>query len=227
MTRVATLFGSTIGRKFVVAVTGLILLLFVLGHMAGNLKIFQGSEKFDHYARFLREVGSPLVPYGALLWIVRAVLLVALVLHIVCITQLSVASRRARDVHYHRANDLSFSFASRTLLWGGIVILGFVTYHLMHLTWGLVHPSFDHASPYHNVVTGFRAPWVVILYAVALLALGLHLYHGLWSTTQTLAMRWPLVHRWRRPVSGVVAVVLVIGYLLVPVAVAAGWLRLP
>ena len=225
--RVATLFGSTVGKKVVVAVTGLILLGFVLGHMAGNLKIFEGAELFDGYARFLREAGSPLVPHGGLLWSARLVLLVALILHVVCIAQLSAASRRARDVSYHQAKDLSFSFASRTMLWGGIVLLAFVVYHLMHLTLGVVHPAFIEGSVHHNVITAFQVPWVPLVYLVALAALGLHVYHGLWSTTQTLAVRSPFVRRWRRPVSALLACGLVIGYLLVPAAVVLGWLRLP
>ena len=225
--RVATLFGSTVGQKIVVAVTGLILLAFVFGHMAGNLKIFEGAELFDGYARFLREAGSPLVPHGGLLWAVRLVLLTALALHVACIVRLSAASRRARDVSYHQAKDLSFTFASRFMLWGGVILLGFVVYHLMHLTLGVVHPAFVEGAVYHNVVTAFQVPWVPIVYLVALLGLALHVYHGLWSTTQTLAVQSPFVRRWRRPVSAILAAGLLIGYLLVPAAVVIRWLRLP
>ena len=221
-----TLFGSTVGQKIIVAVTGLILLAFVIVHMAGNLKVFEGAEAFDGYARFLREAGSPLIPHGGFLWAVRLVLLAALVLHVVCIARLSAASRRARDVSYSESHDLSFSRASRFMLWGGAILLAFVVYHLMHLTLGVVHPAFIEGAVHHNVITAFRVPWVPVVYAVALLALGLHVYHGLWSTTQTLAVRSPLVLKWRRPVSALFAAVLVIGYLLVPAAVLLGWLRI-
>jgi succinate dehydrogenase / fumarate reductase cytochrome b subunit len=225
--RGATLFGSTVGQKIVVAITGLILLAFVFGHMAGNLKVFEGAELFDSYARFLREAGSPLVPHAGLLWAVRLVLFTALVLHVVCIARLSAASRRARDVSYHQAKDLSLSFASRFMLWGGVILLVFVVYHLMHLTLGVVHPAFVEGAVYHNVVTAFQVPWVATIYLVALLALALHVYHGLWSTTQTLAIQSPFVRRWRRPASAVLAAGLLIGYLLVPAAVVLRWLRLP
>lgn len=225
--RIATLFGSTVGQKIVVAVTGLILLVFVFGHMVGNLKIFEGPELFDGYARFLREAGSPLVPHGGVLWAVRLILLIALALHVVCIVRLSTASRRARDVAYHHLEDLSFTFASRFMLWGGVILLGFVVYHLMHLTLGVVHPAFVEGAVFRNVVTAFQIPWVPVVYLVALVALSVHVYHGLWSTTQTLAVRSPFVRRWRRPVSAILAAGLLVGYVLVPAAVVLRWLRLP
>jgi succinate dehydrogenase / fumarate reductase cytochrome b subunit len=225
--RTVTLLGSTVGKKIVVAVTGLLLLGFVFAHMAGNLKVFQGAEKFDGYARFLREVGYPLVPHGGALWAARAVLFAALLLHVVCVAQLVVISRRARGAPYHRAIDLSLSPASRTMRWGGVLLLGFVVYHLMHLTWGTLHPSFEPASPYRNVVTAFGVWWVAIPYTAAVLSLGLHVYHGLWSTTQTLALRSAALRRWSRLASALLAVGLVLGYLVVPAAVLTGWLRLP
>jgi succinate dehydrogenase / fumarate reductase cytochrome b subunit len=222
-TLAATLLGSTVGQKIAVAVTGLVLLGFVVLHMAGNLKIFQGQERFDAYARFLREVGYPLLPHGGLLWALRVVLVAALALHVTCIVQLARVSRRARARGYHLARDLSFSYASSTMRWGGFVLLGFVVYHLMHLTWGVAHPGFDHASPYRNVVSAFGVWWVSLPYGAAVLALGLHVQHGLWSTTQTLALRAPA----GRAVSLVLAAALVVGYLSVPAAVLCGWLRVP
>jgi succinate dehydrogenase / fumarate reductase cytochrome b subunit len=222
---VLTLYRSTVGKKLVVAVTGLLLLLFVIGHMAGNLKVFQGPEKFDAYARFLREVGYPLLPHGGLLWLVRAALLVAAALHIVTVIELYRISRRARGQGYRRAADLSFSYASRTMRWGGVVLAVFVVYHLMHLTFGNAHPAFDHASPYRNVVRGFSVWWIVLSYAAAVGTLGLHIYHGLWSSTQTLALRSPRLRRWRRPFSAALALAVVAGYLAVPASVLAGWVR--
>jgi succinate dehydrogenase / fumarate reductase cytochrome b subunit len=221
------LLGTTVGKKIVVAVTGVILALFVFAHMAGNLKAFQGAEKFDGYAHFLREAGAPLVPHGGLLWAARVGLLAALGLHVVCVAQLARVSRSARGQPYHRAHDLSFSAVSRTMRWGGVALLGFVVYHLLHLTWGTAHPAFDPSSPYRNVVTAFGVWWVTIPYAVAVAALGLHVYHGLWSTTQTLALQSAFVRRWSRFASAVLALALVAGYLSVPAAVLTGWLRAP
>jgi succinate dehydrogenase / fumarate reductase cytochrome b subunit len=154
-------------------------------------------------------------------------LLAALVLHVACVAHLVAKSRRARVERYHAAKDLSFSPASRTMRWGGVALLGFVVYHLLHLTWGTAHPSFDPSSPYRNVVTAFSVWWVSIPYAVAVAALGLHVYHGLWSSTQTLALQSAFVRRWARPAAAVLALALVAGYLSVPAAVLAGWLRVP
>jgi len=225
MQKVLTLYQTTVGKKFTMAVTGLFLFLFIVGHMAGNLKIFFGPEKFNHYAQFLREVGSPLFGHGGFLWIFRIVLLLAVGVHVVAVVQLWLISRGARGVGYTKLDDISFSYASRTMRWGGVLIAFFVIYHLLHLTVGTVHPSFDHESPYHNVVAAFSVWWVALVYAIAVILLGLHLYHGLWSTTQTLAIRSPQVMKWRRPAAAAVATLIVLGYLSVPAAVLAGWVR--
>ena len=223
MRRVVSLYESSVGKKLVMAVTGLLLFGFVLVHMLGNLKVFQGAEKFNAYAEFLREVGYPLVPHGGLLWVARLVLLAAVGAHLVAVVQLTGQSHRARGPErYKKGNDLAFSYASHTMRWGGAIILAFVIYHLLHLTVGTVHPDFDRASPYHNVVQAFSVWWVALAYVVAVAMLGLHLYHGLWSSTQTLAIRYPVVVRWRRPVAAGVAAGIVGGYWLVPLAVLAG-----
>ncbi len=219
----ATLPRTTVGKKLVMALSGLALFGFVVAHMAGNLKIFLGPDKFNDYAHFLREVGSHAFGESGLLWIARVGLLAALGAHVVSAVQVAAQSGRARPVAYKRGNDLSFSYASRTMRWGGVILLAFVIYHLLHLTFGKVHPDFDVASAYANVVSGFQVWWVVGFYILAMVSLGLHLYHGLWSATQTLALRWPVVTRFRRPVALAIAIGITFGYLSVPLAVLAGW----
>ena len=225
MRKVASLYDSSVGKKLAMALTGVVLFGFVVAHMIGNLKVFQGAEKFDAYARFLRDVGSPALGHGQLLWIVRLGLLAAVLVHIVAATQLTIRSTRARRTGYKHNKDLSFSYASRTMRWGGVIVLAFVVYHLMHLTWGNAHPQFSHESVYANVVSGFRVWWVALAYALAQLPLGLHIYHGLWSATQTLAVRNPTVHRWRRLAAGGIAGAIVVGNISIPLAVLAGVVR--
>jgi succinate dehydrogenase / fumarate reductase cytochrome b subunit len=217
----ATLYRSTVGKKILMAVTGIFLLLFVIGHMLGNLKIFAGQEKFDGYAHWLREMGAPLFGHGQALWLVRIVLLAAVALHIVAAVQLTLTSWRARDVKYHTVERLAFSYASYTMRWGGVVVALYVIYHLLHLTWGVAHPDFG-ASPYRNVVTGFQVWWVALVYMLAMIPLGLHLYHGIWSGMQTLGVNDPSYNDSRRPIAAVVAILIVVGYLTVPIAVLTG-----
>lgn len=222
MGRLASLYRTSVGKKIVMAVTGIVLLLFVIGHMLGNLKIYFGAEAFDHYAVFLREVGSPLFPPTVLLWIARLVLLACVVSHIATAVQLAVQSRQAREVPYHFQERLAFSYASYTMRWGGLVILAFVIYHLLHLTFGAVHPGFEHGKVYHNVVAGFSSWPVSLAYIVAMIVLGLHIYHGLWSAFQTLGISNPKYNRWRRPTALALALIIVIGNVSIPLAVLSG-----
>ncbi len=221
MRRALGLYGSTVGKKIVMALSGIVLYGFVVVHMIGNLKLYQGAEKFDAYAHFLRTVGSPALGEGQALWIFRIVLLAALGVHIAAATQLTFLSWSARGTGYKVKKDLSFDYASRTMRWGGVVLLAFVVYHLLHLTLGTAHPDFRD-SAFHNVVSGFRQWPVSIAYVVAMIPLALHLYHGLWSATQTLAVTNPRVEPWRRPVSAGVALVVAAGNVSFPLAVLAG-----
>ena len=223
MRKAVTLYRTSIGKKLVMAVSGVMLFGFVVAHLLGNLKVFFGPQSFDAYAHHLREMGADLFGDGGLLWILRLGLLAALAAHVVAVVQLSLQSARARTVGYRRGHDLAFSYASRTMRWGGILVLAFVVYHLMHLTFGNVHPDFHPESPYRNVVTAFRVWWVALPYAVAVGLLGLHLYHGLWSATQTLSLRYRVVLRWRRAAAAAIAGAIVAGYLSIPLAVLAGW----
>jgi succinate dehydrogenase / fumarate reductase cytochrome b subunit len=223
MRRMFSLWGTTVGKKIMMAVSGIILIGFVVGHMIGNLKVYQGAEAFNHYAEGLRTVGEPFFGYGQLLWIVRLVLLAAVLVHIVAAVQLVTRSRQARSVSYRRyENDMVFSYASRTMTWGGVIILGFVVYHLLHLTFGSAHPDFIPGDAYHNFVVGFASWPVPLAYILTMIPLGFHLYHGFWSMLQTLGATNAKLNRLRRPVAAVLALAVVIGNISFPVAVLTG-----
>jgi succinate dehydrogenase / fumarate reductase cytochrome b subunit len=221
--RALTLRDSTVGKKIMMAVTGVILIGFVIVHMIGNLKVYQGADAFNHYAEGLRTLGEPFFGYGQLLWILRIILLAAVIIHIVAAVQLVLHSRKARAIGYRKYDgDMVFSYASRTMTWGGLIILGFVIYHLLHLTFGSAHPDFIPGDAYHNLVAGFRSWPVSIAYVLAMIPLGFHLYHGFWSMLQTLGASNPKVNWIRRPIAAVLALVVVLGNISFPVAVLTG-----
>jgi succinate dehydrogenase / fumarate reductase, cytochrome b subunit len=223
MARDFSLWGSTVGKKIAMAVSGVILIGFVVGHMIGNFKVFQGRAAFNHYAEGLRTFGDPFFGSEQLLWIIRLVLLAALLVHVGAAFLLTKRSRAARAVGYRKYdNDLAFSYASRTMLWGGVIILLFVVYHLLHLTVGTAHPDFVHGDAYHNFVVGFSSVPVSLAYIAAMIPLGFHLYHGFWSMLQTLGANNPNYNRFRRPVAAVLAIAVVLGNISFPVAVLAG-----
>src|SRR5579863_5048440 len=155
-----------IALKAVMAVSGLILFGFVLFHMIGNLKLYLGPAELNDYAHFLRTVGTPLLPETVLLWLARSVLILAVVLHIGSAWILTLRARRARPTAYAAPNRIHARYASRTMRWGGVIIALFVLYHLLHFTWGTLHPDFVPGDVYHNVVSGFRVWWVALIYIV-------------------------------------------------------------
>lgn len=222
MGRSVALFRTSIGLKITMALSGIVFVGFVIGHMFGNLKVYQGAEVFNHYAEGLREFGDPFLQYGQFLWIARAVLLVALVAHVWSAARLTRQSRAARDEGYRKLDALEFSRTSRSMRWGGVALFAFVVYHLLHLTFGSVHPDFVAGDAYHNLVVGFQSAPVSGVYAVAMIALGLHLYHGVWSAFQTLGINGPRINRWRRPLALVIALIVAFGNLSFPVAVLTG-----
>lgn len=207
------------------AATGAILVLFVLGHMAGNLKAYQGAAKFNAYAEFLRDFGAPIFGHGQFLWLARAALLAAVLVHIIAALQLSRRSRLARPVGYKKTPHEELTYASRTMRWGGVIILLFVVYHILHLTTGTAHASFVAGDAYRNLVVGFQAWPVSAAYMVAIVALGLHLYHGVWSGFQTLGWDNPRYVPYRRSIAAAIALVVVIGNMSFPIAVLTGVLR--
>lgn len=222
MRRVVSLYRSSVGKKILMAATGFILVGFLIVHMIGNLKVFFGAEPFNFYAEWLREVGYPFLPHGVGLWTFRIVLIAAVLLHILAAIQLWAMSGRARSHSYEKLDALSFSYASRTMRWGGVIIALFVVYHILHFTTGQAHADFIPGDVYHNYVSAFQHPLVWVVYLVAQSALCLHLYHGVWSFFQTLGLNHPKYNNWRRPLAGVVAIGLFVGFMLPPTLVLAG-----
>ncbi len=226
MTAALTLYRSSIGKKAVMAITGIIGYGFVIAHMVGNLKVFEGAEGFNAYAEFLRTVGEPAVPARTLLWIARIVLLAAVTLHVVSAIQLTRQANDGRPVAYREKRRKVASFASMTLRWGGTAILLFIIYHLAHFTFGTAHPNFIKGDAYHNVVVGFQNPLVVGIYMIAVLALAMHLYHGVWSMLQTLGLNNARTTRLWRGLATASAIGLFLGFATVPLAVIAGLVRI-
>jgi succinate dehydrogenase / fumarate reductase cytochrome b subunit len=218
-------YKSAVGKKAVMAVTGIILFGFVLVHMLGNLKLYEGPQLLNNYAGFLRSVGGPAVPPSGLLWVARLVLLVAVFLHMWAAWQLTLLNRQARPADYVRRDVVHTTYASRTMRWGGIIILLFVLYHLLDLTWGVTNPAYVEKDVYHNVVASFSRWWISLFYIVAQLALGLHLYHGLWSLFQSLGWNHPRFNRWRSGFAHAFAWIITLGNISFPVAVLAHWVK--
>lgn len=212
----------SVGKKIIMALSGLILYGFVIVHMLGNLKVYAGAEAFNHYAEGLRTFGAPFFGRGQLLWVLRLALLAAVLVHIVAAIQLTLKSKRARRHRYKKYEGLEFSYASRTMFWGGIAIVAFVIFHLLDLTFGTVNPEFKHGDAYHNFVTTFRRVPVSIAYIAAMIPLGLHLYHGFWSMLQTLGVNNPKYNKARRPIAIALASLIVLANISFPVAVLTG-----
>ncbi len=225
MRRLSTLWRSLVGQKITMAVTGLLLIAFVIGHLFGNLKVFQGRETFNAYAEGLRAVGEPLFGRGQLLWVLRVGLMLATVLHVWAAWRVSRASRAARPHGYRRLTLVHTTWAARTLRVGGVALLVYVVYHLLDLTFGPVNPAFVPGDPYGNLLASLRRPPVAVTYLGAMAVLGLHLYHGLWSGLQTLGLHSPPTERWRRTAAALFALLIVAGYASIPLAVLAGVVR--
>jgi len=226
--RVMALWRSQIGKKIVMAVTGIVLIGFVIAHMIGNLKLFEGANEINAYSRFLREVGQPELSYGRLLWLVRIVLLVCVALHIIAALQLTRMSWAARPDGYTVKRELETTFAGRMMRWGGVVLAAFIIFHLFHMTGGLVgfEPGqFRHLAVYQNVLAAFAVWPVAIFYIVAMGALCLHLTHGIWSMLQTLGWSTARNEAMLKIVSNVIGIAVFLGFSSVPVAVLAGWLH--
>ena len=209
---------STIGKKIVMAVTGIVGILFVIGHMSGNLLMFKGQDAMHQYALLLR-TSMPL------LYFVRTVLLACVVLHAISAYQLTMLSRAARPNDYAERRPQVTTFAAKTIRWGGVLLLVFIVFHLLQLTLGTVHPSFTHLDPYNNVVIGLRNPIVAVFYLLAMGALALHLYHGTWAAVRTLGAARPAQAPLKRTIALVLAVVVAIGLAIIPIAAVTGYFK--
>ena len=218
--RAPSFWQSTNGKKAVMAVTGAILFLFVVGHLLGNLQIFEGRERLNAYGHFLKNLGE-------LLWIVRIVLIVCVVLHIVATVQLALLNRKTRPVGYSRKKAINSSYADRTMYWSGPIVLAFVIFHLLEFTAGTVSPGakFIEGDVYHNVVGGFSVWWVSAWYIFSLILLGFHMRHGLWSMFQSLGMNHPRHTPVLKQAALWISILIVAGYISIPISVLAGWVR--
>jgi len=217
------LYRTSVGKKYVMATTGIIGIGYVVAHMIGNLKMYLGQEDVDHYGEFLRELLVPILPRTVALWLLRFVLIGALVLHIHAAYSLTVMNRKARPVKYQSARDYQIAnFASRTMRWTGIIVLLFIVWHLLDLTGGQVNPGFVRGSTYRNIDASLSRAPVALLYIVANIALGIHLFHGTWSLFQSMGWSNPKFNAWRRALAVGVATIVVVGNVSFPVAVLAG-----
>jgi succinate dehydrogenase / fumarate reductase cytochrome b subunit len=222
------LYGTAVGKKYVMAITGIIGIGYIVAHMVGNLKMYlgKGSDgvyEIDHYGEFLRELLVPIVPRTVTLWLLRSVLIVALILHLHAAYSLTVMNRRARPVKYQSARDYQIAnFASRTMRWTGIIVLLFIIWHLLDFTGGQLNPDFVRGEVYRNVDASLSRVPVAIFYILANLALGVHLYHGTWSLFQSMGWASPRFNVWRRYLATGLATVVVVGNVSFPVAVLAG-----
>jgi succinate dehydrogenase / fumarate reductase, cytochrome b subunit len=214
----ARFWSSSIGKKAVMAVTGLIMIAFLISHVLGNLQVFAGPLKINEYSAALRRLGP-------LLWLARGGLIVALVLHVIAAYQLTQRKRTARPIGYADADPQVSTLAARTIRWGGVLLLAFVVLHLLHFTFGTIHPAFDHKDVYGNVIVAFQVWWVALLYLLAMIGLGLHLYHGTWSSIRTLGLTRGSGNPLKRRVAAVLAWAIYLGFSIIPIAVFAGIIR--
>ena len=218
--RAEAFLSSTLGRKMVMAATGIVLVGFVIVHMLGNLQVFLGPAALDAYGAWLREM-----LHGAGIWLARGVLLGAVVLHIGAAWSITRTSWNARPVGYRRTEHRQSTYASRTMRWSGPILALFVVYHLLHLTVGSAHPSFEEGRVYHNVVAGFSVWPVSAFYIAAMLALGLHMNHGIASMLQTLGASHPRYDSLRRRAALGLTLLVVAGNISIPLAVLCGVVR--
>jgi succinate dehydrogenase / fumarate reductase, cytochrome b subunit len=212
---------SSVFKKVVMAVSGIILVLYLIAHMIGNLKVFAGRESFNGYSEWIRTIGEPAVPAQTTLTIIRIVLLVAVIAHIWAAISLWRQAKRARPNGYVTKKAVAQSYASRTMRWGGVIVLLFIVWHILDLTTGTVNPDGD-ASPYDRLVASFSNPFSTAFYVLALILLGMHLRHGIWSATQTLGQSNKRRERTVSAFALVFSTALIAGFLIVPLSVLFG-----
>jgi succinate dehydrogenase / fumarate reductase cytochrome b subunit len=213
------LYRTAVGKKYVMAITGIVGLGFVLVHMVGNLKIYLGHADINHYGEWLRDLLVPFVPRTVALWLLRSTLIGAVALHIHAAWSLTRLNHKADIKYYSRRDYVAANFASRTMRWTGIIVGLFVLWHLSDLTWGFANGDFIRGDVAHNMIHSFRRVPVALLYIVANLALGVHLWHGCWSLFQSLGWNRPRFNKWRSWFAWGFATVVVLGNLTFPILI--------
>jgi succinate dehydrogenase / fumarate reductase cytochrome b subunit len=213
---------NSVFKKVIMAVSGIILLLFLIAHMIGNLHVFQGRSSFNDYSEWLRTVGAPALGYRWFLTVLEVLLVVAVIAHMWAAISLWRQAKRARPQAYVKKKSVAQSYASRTMRWGGVIIGLFIVYHLLDLTWGVANPDGTDSTPYDRLVASFHNPIATIVYVITLILLGMHLRHGIWSATQTLGQSNRRRERTVNAFAIVFATLLIAGYLVVPAAVVFG-----
>ena len=222
------LYSTAVGKKYAMAITGIMMIGFVIAHMIGNLKMFLGPGEFNHYAEFLRNLLVPILPRTIALWLLRGGLIGAVLLHIHAAYGLTRLNHNARSVKYQSSRDYQVAnFASRTMRWTGIIITLFVLWHLADFTWGTLNAigtngTFVRGDVYNNVDRSLSRVPVALLYIVANIALGIHLFHGVWSLFQSMGWNNPRFNLWRRHLATGIATIVVVGNVSFPIAVLAG-----
>jgi succinate dehydrogenase / fumarate reductase cytochrome b subunit len=211
-------FHSSIGQKIMVALTGLLMVGFLIGHLMGNLQVFLGAQKFNDYAAFLHH--NP-----GLIWGARAVLLTTIGLHIFFTIRLTLHNKISRPVAYQQHTSMQASLSSRFMAVSGLFLAAYIVYHILHFTTGTAHPHFLEQDIYRNVIEGFSVRLSAWIYIVAMVCVGFHLHHGIWSVFQTLGLNHPKYNAWRRCLSTTAAIIIPAGYISIPVAVLLGALR--
>jgi succinate dehydrogenase / fumarate reductase cytochrome b subunit len=205
------------------AISGVAGLGFLVAHMIGNLKLYLGEEQMNHYGEWLRTILYPGLPHSGFLWIMRIGLLVAIVVHVHAATALTLANRKARPQKYEGGRDyIAANYAARTMRWSGIIVLAFIIYHLLDLTFGTTNPDFRAGEPYHNVIESFSQWPVAIFYIIANVLLGIHIWHGAWSMFQSLGINNRRFNKWRNAFAFGIAALITVGNVSFPVAVLTG-----
>jgi succinate dehydrogenase / fumarate reductase, cytochrome b subunit len=220
MAGIRSFYGSMVGKKVVMGITGLIGVGFVIVHALGNLLVFRGPDAINSYSRFLKSTGE-------ILWTLRIILIIAVILHVIAAIQLTRQSRAARTIGYAKHEAQAATIASRTMRWGGALLLVFIVLHILHFTTGTIRPAgnFTHEDVYANVVMSFRIWWVSLFYVISMVALGLHLYHGAWSSVRSIGVSPRSTQPLHRRVSLVIAVFVWAALTSIPLAVLAGIVR--
>jgi succinate dehydrogenase / fumarate reductase cytochrome b subunit len=223
---IVQLYGTALGKKYAMAISGIVGLGYIFGHMVGNLKMYFGPEAIDGYSEWLREgLLYPILPHTVMLWILRLVLIAALVVHVHAAYSLTVVNRRARGTDYQSTRHyVAADFAARTMRWTGVIVLLFIAFHLADLTWGVeaINPDWEEGAAYANLVASLSRAPVAAFYLLANLALGVHIYHGIWSLFQTMGWNNRRFNQYRRELAIGFTLVVIGGNLSFPIAVLTG-----